>query len=57
MRMDEQLKQKLGELEEWLRCNSAHPDYALILQDKQRVEKQVKTQQDESKFNKRNGTV
>jgi len=57
MMVEAQLKQKLAALEEWLRCNSTHPDYALILQDKQRIEKQVKTRQDESKLNKRNGVV
>ncbi|WP_353119329.1 hypothetical protein [Myroides odoratus] len=57
MMVEAQLKQKLAALEEWLRCNNTHPDYALILQDKQRIEKQVKTRQDESKLNKRNGAV
>lgn len=57
MMVEEQLKQKLVELEEWLKNNGSHPNYALILQDKQRVEKQIKTRQDESKLNKRNGTL
>lgn len=52
-----QLTQKLRELEEWLKYNGSHPNYTLILQDKQKLEKQLKTRQDESKFTARNGAL
>ncbi|MDM1045248.1 hypothetical protein HX004_10140 [Myroides sp. 1354] len=45
-----QLKGKLGELELWLKSNGVHPNYSLVLQDKQRLEKQLKERENESKL-------
>ncbi|WP_413512076.1 hypothetical protein [Myroides odoratus] len=36
-----ELRHKMNQLEEWLKVNGLHPNYTLILQDKQRLDQQI----------------